>query len=557
MIGILVSSQQTVFISYSSTDTDMAKVVYAELKNRGFSPWMAATDVPAGANYAQTIIEALQSASAVLVILTEAAINSQHVKREVNVAIDQEIPLFPLNLSGRSDVLPLLTLDWKYWLTIIQILNCKDALSGAHQFIHAYNRQNSPKVNKSPFTLKKVPNQEFGDREAKAREEAEAKKRKVQEDRELEERMAREARERKEKAEAKRKEEIRLTNEAKEREEREKVEKERKRIEDEKKRVASSVPRIEEAKKTLDWLKELTDWLTEAGFSNDAEDTNFDLKDFERNFNKSFISNLVGIEDLAGYVHREIGQELLYIYRLFISQSFFTGKEPERALKYLKLALEHSNPWACIAEAEYLFVSGDKRAEQLFVGDTSKNRVQNLAKSASRYWCDPLPESDTYRKFNTPPSPGDSQSNDRELQEAARKEFIFTWEWLSLLFRLNQSASRVVVTGDRVSFQPDGEAELPLILQRIEEVLDKDSANPLSSDVYLSSPLRRKWIFLEGLILFRQGRDRAARKLLGKIKPNDEETIDADLYFRSLFHLAKPPYRNVFSELLEVISKSG
>ena len=65
MIGILVSSLQTVFISYSSTDTDMAKVVYAELKNRGFSPWMAATDVPAGANYAQTIIEALQSASAV------------------------------------------------------------------------------------------------------------------------------------------------------------------------------------------------------------------------------------------------------------------------------------------------------------------------------------------------------------------------------------------------------------------------------------------------------------------------------------------------------------
>ena len=550
MIGILVSSLQTVFISYSSTDTDMAKVVYAELKNRGFSPWIAATDVPAGANYAQTIIEALQSASAVLVILTEAAINSQHVKREVNVAIDQEIPLFPLNLSGKSDVLPLLSLDWKYWLTIVQILNCKDALSGAHQFIQAYNRQNSPKVNKSPLTPKRDSVQELREREIKAREEAEAKKRKEQEDREFEERMAREARERKEKAEAKRLEEVRLAKEAKEKEEREKIERERK-------RVANAAPKIEEAKKTLNWLKELTDWLTQAGFSGDSEDTNFDLKDFERTFNKSFVSDLVGIEDLAGYVHREIGQELLYIYRLFISQSFFTGKEPQRALRYLNLALEHSNPWAYIAEGEYLFVTGDKKAEQLFVGENSQKRVQELAKSASRYWCDPLPESDIYRKFNTPPSPGDSQSDDKALQEAARKEFIYAWEWLSLLYRLTHSNSRVVVKGDTVAFQPNGDADLPLILQRIEEVLDKDSANPLSSDVYLSSSLRRKWIFLEAIVLIRQGRDRAARKLLGKIRPNDEETIDADLYFRSLFYLARPQYKKIFDELLNAISIAG
>lgn len=529
MISILVTAQQTIFISYSSADTEMAKTVYTELRAKGFAPWMAGLDVPAGANYAQTIIEALQSSSAVIIILTKSAIESQHVKREVNVAIDQNIPLFPLNLSGKADVLPLLSLDWKYWLTIIQILNCKDAISAANQFMNAYKPKHDKSTNNLPLTSAKDLQQEREEREKKAREIAAFKERK--------------AKERREKAEAIKLEEIRLAKEAKEREVQERREAEQKRIEDEKKRVASAAPRIEQARKSLTWLKELTNWLTDVALSNDEEDHNFDLKDFEKTFHKSFISELKGIEDLAGYIHREIGQELLYIYRLFSSYGVFTGEEPERALKYLRLAVEHSNPWAFIAEAEYSLAVGDEKSKQSFFGKNAIDLVNEYAKQASRYWSELLPEGEAFRHFHSPPSPGDSKSDDKKLQDATRKEFIFTWEWLSLLYKLTLKES--------------WESNLPSLLSRIEDVLARDSYDPLSSDVYLSASLRRRWVFLESLVLMRQHRERAAKENLKQIKINDEESVNADIYFRSLLNLAKGDNRSIFSELLNAMSLAG
>ena len=123
MIGIIVNSRNSIFISHSSVDSAVAKEIYGGLKSLGYSPWMAIVDVTGGANYAQTVIEALESSTAVVVVLTESAIKSQHVKREVNIAIDKEITLIPLNLSGSSNIMPLLSGDWKYWLTIVQIIN--------------------------------------------------------------------------------------------------------------------------------------------------------------------------------------------------------------------------------------------------------------------------------------------------------------------------------------------------------------------------------------------------------------------------------------------------
>ena len=96
MIGIIVNSRNSIFISHSSVDSAVAKEIYGGLKSLGYSPWMAIVDVTGGANYAQIVIEALESSTAVVVVLTESAIKSQHVKREVNIAIDKEITLIPL-----------------------------------------------------------------------------------------------------------------------------------------------------------------------------------------------------------------------------------------------------------------------------------------------------------------------------------------------------------------------------------------------------------------------------------------------------------------------------
>jgi hypothetical protein len=49
------------------------------------------------------------------------------VKRETNTAIENKIPIYPINLSGEDELKKLLTSEWRYWLSITQILTCSDA----------------------------------------------------------------------------------------------------------------------------------------------------------------------------------------------------------------------------------------------------------------------------------------------------------------------------------------------------------------------------------------------------------------------------------------------
>ena len=100
----VIRTQGSVFISHASAEKPIAEFLYDELKHLGAQPWMATKDVKAGSNYAQTIMHALQTSSAVIVLLTDSSISSQHVKREINLAIDKDIPIIPLNLTGKSDL---------------------------------------------------------------------------------------------------------------------------------------------------------------------------------------------------------------------------------------------------------------------------------------------------------------------------------------------------------------------------------------------------------------------------------------------------------------------
>jgi len=109
----------------------------------------------------------------------------------------------------------------------------------------------------------------------------------------------------------------------------------------------------------------------------------------------------------------------------------------------------------------------------------------------------------------------------------------------------------------KLTLKESWESNLPSLLSRIEDVLARDSYDPLSSDVYLSASLRRRWVFLESLVLMRQHRERAAKENLKQIKINDEESVNADIYFRSLLNLAKGDNRSIFSELLNAMSLAG
>jgi hypothetical protein len=99
-----------VFISYSHEDADYARHLSSELQSRGIKTWMD-EQIPKGALWAKVVIDNLIGSSALAVIMTPAAEESEWVQKELLIALDRKLPIFPLLLSGH--VFPLL-IDRQY-----------------------------------------------------------------------------------------------------------------------------------------------------------------------------------------------------------------------------------------------------------------------------------------------------------------------------------------------------------------------------------------------------------------------------------------------------------
>ena len=85
----------TIFISHASADLDQATEIYGRLKDKKYPVWMAVHEVKPGASYAETIIKTLDAAKALIVLLSAESISSAHVKREVSLARELNLPVYP------------------------------------------------------------------------------------------------------------------------------------------------------------------------------------------------------------------------------------------------------------------------------------------------------------------------------------------------------------------------------------------------------------------------------------------------------------------------------
>jgi TolB-like protein len=91
------------FISYASHNAEVAQQVCMALEAAGFLCWMAPRDVRPGAQYADAIVGAINNAKAVVLVLSESAVASPHVGREVERAASKHKPL----IAFRIDTAPL------------------------------------------------------------------------------------------------------------------------------------------------------------------------------------------------------------------------------------------------------------------------------------------------------------------------------------------------------------------------------------------------------------------------------------------------------------------
>jgi TolB-like protein len=126
--GPFTIAEGKAFISYASQNVAIANALCDALESAGISCWLAPRDVRPGDFYADAIVQALATCRVLILVLSQAAISSPHVMREVERASSKRLPI----ITFRTDTAPL-TPGLEYFLSASQWL---DASGGpaAHQF---------------------------------------------------------------------------------------------------------------------------------------------------------------------------------------------------------------------------------------------------------------------------------------------------------------------------------------------------------------------------------------------------------------------------------------
>jgi TolB-like protein/tetratricopeptide (TPR) repeat protein len=109
---VAAGTARDLFISYATHDAEAAQKACSELEAAGFRCWMAPRDVVPGTLYADGIVRAINESRILVLILSEHAIASSHVGKELERAASKRRPIIVL----RTDAAPL-TPTFEYFLS--------------------------------------------------------------------------------------------------------------------------------------------------------------------------------------------------------------------------------------------------------------------------------------------------------------------------------------------------------------------------------------------------------------------------------------------------------
>ncbi len=105
------------FVSYSSKDASVVSNYVEKLKARvgKENVWFAPENIEGSKFYAKEIVKAIEKSKALLLFLSKNSINSEHVLREVNLAVSKGVKIYPLRIE---EILP--NKEFEYFLNTIQ-----------------------------------------------------------------------------------------------------------------------------------------------------------------------------------------------------------------------------------------------------------------------------------------------------------------------------------------------------------------------------------------------------------------------------------------------------
>jgi hypothetical protein len=133
-----------VFVSHSHDDAPAADLIVQALEERGVVCWVAPRDVPAGGSYAESILNAIESASCFVLIYSQSSNVSSHVMREVERALKFGVNIVPVRFD---DSTPSKSLDYLlatvHWLAIAPDARDRSIVKAAEQILAAVAKSQS------------------------------------------------------------------------------------------------------------------------------------------------------------------------------------------------------------------------------------------------------------------------------------------------------------------------------------------------------------------------------------------------------------------------------
>jgi TolB-like protein len=116
------TASRDVFVSYASQDVGVANSVVEALERNGIRCWIAPRDVKPGAQYADAIVRAINEAKTLVLVLSQSAVGSSHVGREIERAASKHKQIIALRIDA-AELTPGLEyfLSESQWIDVVAL----------------------------------------------------------------------------------------------------------------------------------------------------------------------------------------------------------------------------------------------------------------------------------------------------------------------------------------------------------------------------------------------------------------------------------------------------
>ncbi|MEN8210011.1 MAG: toll/interleukin-1 receptor domain-containing protein, partial [Candidatus Fermentibacteria bacterium] len=89
-----------IFVSHSSKDSKKVEEVVDFLESSGIQCWVSYRDIPPGADWAETIYDAISGSSGMVLLFSKNVNQSRQIRNELDIATNEHIPLIPMKLEN-------------------------------------------------------------------------------------------------------------------------------------------------------------------------------------------------------------------------------------------------------------------------------------------------------------------------------------------------------------------------------------------------------------------------------------------------------------------------